>query len=115
MMMYDPQTVTTVTGTVATSEVSQRQRRRQMAQGMVMLSTKEGEVMVHLGPPWYLHQQELDLKAGDTLEVKGSKITQNGVTTIMAAEVTSGGQTVKLRDEQGVPLWRGAGRSPTSP
>jgi hypothetical protein len=44
---------------------------------------------------------------GDKIEVKGSRITFQGKPTIIAAEVKKGEETLKLRDENGFPVWAG--------
>jgi hypothetical protein len=46
----------------------------------------------------------------DTLEIKGSWVTFDGKPTIIAAEVKKGGQSLKLRNANGVPLWAGQGQ-----
>ena len=76
----------------------------------VILKTDQGPITVHLGPSWYLTEEKFALKAGETMEVTGSRIIQDGRTIIMASEVKADGKTLKLRDEQGFPLWRGSGR-----
>jgi hypothetical protein len=113
--MYNPQTVTTVKGTVESlgdfPSLGPGGQRGMMFRGVV-LKTDQGPITVHLGPNWYLTEEELPLKAGETMEVTGSKVTQEGKTIIMASEVKADGKTLKLRDEQGYPVWRrgGAGR-----
>ena len=37
-------------------------------------------------------------------------MTLNNQSALIAREVTMGGATLKLRDDQGVPVWRGMGR-----
>jgi hypothetical protein len=47
---------------------------------------------------------------GDAVEVTGSQMEVAGGTMLVAKEVTVKGKTLKLRDDQGLPLWRGWGR-----
>ncbi|MGA9756487.1 MAG: hypothetical protein WBV23_15225 [Desulfobaccales bacterium] len=77
-------------------------------QGLV-LKTDKGNITVELGPPWYVSKQGFSLQKGDTLEVTGSKVTMEEKTVLLAAEVKKNGQTLKVRDEKGVPLFRGQG------
>ena len=77
-------------------------------QGLV-LKTAKGNLTVNLGPPWYVSKQGFTLQTGDTLEVTGSKVTKDEKTVLLAAEVKKNGQTLKVRDEKGVPLFRGQG------
>jgi len=103
--VYNPQTVTTVKGTV---ETLMKQRRMS---GLV-LKTDQGSLPVHVGPYLYLRQQGITFKVGDPLEVTGSQVTLQGKPAIIAREVKVDGKTLKLRDEQGLPLWRGGRPGP---
>lgn len=109
--LYNPQTVTTVKGTVEKlEEINMGRRGRSMKLRELILKTDKGSIRVHLGPDWYLDQQKFAVKVGDTLEVTGSQVTLNNQPAIIAREVKVNGQTMKLRDDQGVPAWRGMGR-----
>ncbi|MFP3868318.1 MAG: hypothetical protein ACLFUU_09170 [Desulfobacteraceae bacterium] len=111
--IYVPQTEVTVKGQVAELGTYPSMGPGS-AQGMnyngVILKTDQGDLKVHLGPAWYLDQQELDIQVGDTLEVTGAQTTQNQGTVILAREVTVDGKKMMLRDSQGFPIWRGQGR-----
>lgn len=74
-------------------------------QGLV-LKTDTGYITINLGPPGYVRKQGFSLKQGDSLEVTGSKVTRGDQTWLLAAQVKKDGQTLKVRDEKGVPLWR---------
>jgi hypothetical protein len=41
------------------------------------------------------------------VEVKGSRVTFEGKPAIIAAEVKKGDEVLKLRDENGFPMWSG--------
>jgi hypothetical protein len=73
----------------------------------VILKTDQGSITVILGPAWFVTQAKLPLKAGDTMEVTGSKFTRNGQDFIIAKEVKANGKTLKLMDENNHPLWHG--------
>jgi hypothetical protein len=72
-----------------------------------MLKTDKETLSVHLGPVWYLENQDIKIEAKDKIEVKGSKITFEGKPAIIAAEVRKGDDVLKLRDEAGFPSWSG--------
>jgi DNA/RNA endonuclease YhcR with UshA esterase domain len=83
-------------------------RRRSSAGGIhVSVKTQQETIGVHLGPAWYLKQQSLTIQPGDHVEVRGSRVTYRGHPAIIAAEVKRGSQSLKLRDDDGRPLWRG--------
>jgi hypothetical protein len=73
----------------------------------VTLKTDKGYVLVHLGPAWYIDQQQLTVKEGDTLKVTGSKIIAKQRTMILGRKIEVNGHTLTLRNEQGFPAWRG--------
>ena len=109
--LYNPQTVTTVKGTVEkVEELNMGRGGMGMKFRELILKTDKGSLTVHLGPGFYLDQQKFAVKAGDTLEVTGSQVTLNNQPAIIAREVKGNGQTLKLRDDQGIPAWRGMGR-----
>jgi len=101
---YDAAKAETVAGDVVSVEnVSGR------GQGIgLTLKTVSGTMTVHLGPQWYFEREGgLKIKAGDTVEIKGVKSFRRGDEVFIAAEVKKGGDVLKLRDEQGVPVWAG--------
>jgi hypothetical protein len=104
---YDTAKTETVAGDVVS--VEQVSRR---GQGIgITLKTGSGNVTVHLGPQWYFEREGgLAIKAGDTVEVKGVRSFRRGDEVFIAAEVKKGGDILKLRDEQGVPVWAGERR-----
>lgn len=75
---------------------------------MEMDATRSKPITVWLGSMRYLMEQKFNPKVGDTVEVKGYSVkNQNQEEEIMAIQVKLGGQTLKLRDENGWPVWRG--------
>jgi hypothetical protein len=114
-MLYNPQTVTTVTGQVEKLEELPSMGRgggMGMQYRGMLLKTDQGSLMVHLGPGWYLDEKKFAVKAGDTVEATGSKVTLNNQPALIAREVKVKGTTLKLRDDQGLPVWRGMGSGP---
>ncbi|WGV25639.1 hypothetical protein [Halotia branconii] len=104
--MYDPKTVETITGQVIGIENSPSPRG--MSGGIHLKVKSQNEVVsVHLGPAWYINNQTIPIKLQDQIEVKGSRINFAGQPAIIAAEVKKDNQILKLRDENGVPVWAG--------
>ncbi len=70
------------------------------------VETTDGKmVTVYAGPKEYAAMQDVKFKAGNEVSVTGSPVTIDKKSVIMASEITSAGKTLKLRDEQGKPLW----------
>ena len=108
-VLYNPQTVTTVTGQVEKLEDLPSLGRgggKGMQYRGVLLKTDQGSLMVDLAPGWYLDEKKFVVQVGDTVSATGSKVTLNNQPGLIAREVTVNGTTLKLRDEQGLPVWQ---------
>jgi hypothetical protein len=104
--MYNPKTVETVSGEVVS--VSQITPNKGMGAGVHMVVKTDNEIIsVHLGPSWYLENQDVKIEPKNKVEVKGSKITFQGKPAIIAMEVKKGDEVLKLRDDAGFPVWAG--------
>jgi hypothetical protein len=104
--MYNPATVENVSGVV--ESVDKITPMKGMNSGIhVMLKTDKETISVHLGPEWYIERLDTKIQKGDTIEVKGSRMTFAGKPAIIAAEVKKGDSTLLLRDNAGIPAWAG--------
>ncbi len=104
--MYDPAKAETLSGQITSVEEFAAPRGR--GTGVVLTVSSGGNTLaVHLGPKWFLEKQEMKLAAGDTVEIKGVKTFRQGRDIFIAGEVKKGSDILKLRDEQGIPLWAG--------
>lgn len=104
--LFDPKTVVSVSGTITTLE--ETTPFKDMGMGVhLMLKTKTETIDVHLGPLWYVESQDADLKVGDTVDVRGSRIGSSQQPAILAIEVKRGDDVLALRDEDGIPRWAG--------
>jgi hypothetical protein len=106
MRLYDPSTVESISGEVI--RVERVSPMRGMSAGIhLVVRTESGEISAHLGPQWYLDNQDVKLAPGDRVQIKGSRVTLGGKLAIIAAEVKKGDDTLKLRDDAGVAAWSG--------
>jgi len=103
--MYNPQTVETVTGEVFS--VDRITPMKGMSYGVrIVLKTNKETITVHLGPGWYIENQDVvRIAPKDKIEVKGSRITFEGNPVLIAAEVKKGAEVLTLRDANGFPVW----------
>jgi hypothetical protein len=104
--LYDAKTVETINGEViAVDKITPAEG---MSYGVhLMVETDEDTVSVHLGPAWYLENQDVKIEPKDKVEIKGSKIMFKGKPALIAAEVRKGDRLLRLRDESGIPVWSG--------
>jgi hypothetical protein len=105
---YDPKTVETIQGKVLSVEKTPSKGRGYGVH--LTLQTEKETISVHLGPGWYMEKQTPHIEGNDTIIVTGSRVTFDGKPAIIAAEVKKGNEILNLRDENGIPAWKGAGR-----
>ncbi|HSK31368.1 MAG TPA: DNA-binding protein [Candidatus Limnocylindria bacterium] len=104
--MYDPKAVETISGEV--TAVDRIMPMKGMSGGVhINVKTDKETISVQLGPSWYLENQDVKIEAKDKVEVKGARTTFAGKPAIIAAEVKKGDEVLKLRDDNGYPVWSG--------
>jgi hypothetical protein len=104
--LYNPQTVETISGEVVS--VGRITPMKGMYYGVhVTLKTDRETISVHLGPGWYIENQDATILPKDRIEVTGSRITFEGKPTMIAATVKKGDEQMVLRDANGFPAWSG--------
>ena len=107
--MYDTQTEARVTGTIeAVTNVAGADDSCCCGVGggtHLTVKTATESMEVHLGPAVWLREQGINLAAGDTVEILGSRVTMRGAAVFLAREITKGGTTWKLRPGAGRGAW----------
>jgi len=106
-----PSTVTaegSFTGTeaivVESGKVVKMEKMAGVKDGLQMkFKTEQGNAYtVFMGPKWFIENQKIKFKAGDSVMVRGKKFGSS----IIATEVSKGDWTMKLRNEEdGQPSW----------
>ncbi|MBI4847843.1 MAG: DNA-binding protein [Nitrospirae bacterium] len=104
--MYNPQTVETLSGEVVSVDKITPMKGMNYGVHLTVKTDKE-TISVHLGPGWFMENQDMKIEPKDRIDVKGSRITFQEKPALIAAEVTKGDETLKLRDENGFPVWSG--------
>jgi hypothetical protein len=103
--LYNPQTVETISGVV--ESVVRVDHGKGMPEGVHLVMTTDKErISVHLGPAWFIDNQETKIQALDQIQVRGSRVMFQGKPAIIAAEIVKDGQKLTLRNVNGVPAWR---------
>jgi hypothetical protein len=101
---YDRNTVVRISGPVAVPP-------RPLAGGLIAfdLNLPGEQMVVVLGPAWYLQDDNLDWKIGDRVTVRGSLAQgKDGRTYLLTQRIsTPDGATIELRGENGSPSWSG--------
>jgi len=98
--VYNPATVETISGTVESVEKVTPMKGMYPAVEATVKTNKE-TISVHLGPEWYIERLDTKIEKGDTVEIKGSRVTFAGKPAIIAAEIMKGDNVLQLRDNAG--------------
>ena len=102
---YNPQTVTTMKGGVESLSTLPPKSQAAGAIRSAVLKTEQGNITVYLAPLSFMEEQKISLKAGDELEVTGSKVTLGQQPALIVKDLRVGGKSINLRNDRGVPVW----------
>lgn len=109
--LYNPSTVETIQGQVI--QVDTVTPRWGMSTGVhLQLRADEGNVEIRLGPTWYFEEQNFIVQKGDKITLTGSRVEVDNQPAVIAAAVTKADVTLKLRDQEGIPVWSNWGACP---
>jgi hypothetical protein len=103
---YNPATETTIKGTVEELKLVPP-----TGKSIAYLLTNTGpdkekdEIQIFLCPKSFLDQMGISFKASEAVEIKGSKVKQDGAELILAREMLKGGETLTFRFPDGKPAW----------
>ncbi|MDR0305245.1 MAG: hypothetical protein LBI42_00235 [Chitinispirillales bacterium] len=96
----------TFTGTVVRADTVRPMTEMGVAVRLVLTSdVGGGELMIHLGPAWFVLNQDINFPKGDKLEVRGCRATISGSEFVMAVEVRRKDRVLRFRDDDGNPFW----------
>jgi hypothetical protein len=101
---YDVKTLETIKGRVLSIEKTAPAKRRGYWIN-VLLQTGKETVAVQLGPAWYIDKQTPRIQPNDIIKVTGSRVTMDGRSIIVAADVIKGNELLRLREANGTPGW----------
>ena len=104
---YDPATETTVKGTVGELKLVPPTGGKPIAYLVTKTGPDKGKdtVQIFLCPKSFLDQMGIAFKTDEAIEVKGSKVKQDGADLILAREMVKGGETLTFRFPDGKPAW----------
>ena len=109
--LYDTTTVETITGKITKVEKAQTGYSR-FAGTLLTIKDKKQELKIYIAPDWYLVQEKLEFKKGESLTVTGSRIVFQNEPLVIIKEATYNKKKIVIRNENGVPVWAGQRRGP---
>ena len=71
------------------------------------LKTDAESIPVQLGPERFIQTLTTKFAKGDKVEVTGARVTVEGKTMILAAQVKKGAESAVFRNSSGTPVWSG--------
>lgn len=101
--IYDVNTVETLSGEV--TSIDKIFSNNNMYGLHMTIYSSDGQMLVHLGPVWFVENQDIEIVAGDYVIVTGSRVNFNDTQVIIAKEVMKDEKVLLLRDDNGYPLW----------
>lgn len=104
--LFDKNTVETFTATVGAVQTITMAKKNTYGIHLEVKNELE-KINVHLGPAWYLDNQEVQFEKGDVLVITGSRVTYAEKPAIIATKIKKNDKELKLRDKDGFPQWRG--------
>jgi hypothetical protein len=103
---YDTSQVELVSGEVAAVKDIEMKNGKMTGVGLE-LNTGGQNLLVYLGPHIYIDLQNVVIVPGDKVEIKGVKVALEGQIILLAGEVRKAYGVLRLRDDNGAPLWAG--------
>ena len=102
--MFDPRAVETIKGEVLAIE--KFIPLKGMSSGLqIMVRTETDTIATHLGPEWFMENQDAHIERQDIIEIKGSRITFDGKPIVIAMEILRRTDVLRLRNTNGFPAW----------
>jgi hypothetical protein len=105
--IYNTSTVETITGEVQSVDFYSYNKSSAYGGVHITVKTEKETITVHVGPSWYLDDNNFTINLNDKIEVKGSRVKWDSSDVIIAANIKIGDKSLTLRDDDGVPLWSG--------
>jgi hypothetical protein len=105
---YDLNTVTTIRGKVVSIDAGD-------GNGPVTIAVHQGLENVHIiaAPRWFWSDRGIPIKVNNEVVVTGAKAQgKDGIMYVISSKISnlSTGESVTVRSEAGMPLWKGGGR-----
>lgn len=101
---YDPSTEANVEVTI--TEVRETPKTEPLGGVHLMVKTKSDTVDVYVAPADFLKIFDIVFKAGEQIQVTGSKVKLGDADVVLAREIQIGQTTLLLRDKNGAPYWQ---------
>jgi sporulation protein YlmC with PRC-barrel domain len=103
--LFDRKTIERIRGTIVRSEAIAPMPAMDPGTVLTIRYDEGKNIVVHLGPEWFVRRQQGEFKEGVEVDVSGSRVSIDGKPAIMATQLRINGRTMTLREDNGVPVW----------
>ena len=110
--VYNPDTLATVEGTITGITTVYAPMNPMVVVPTVALKVKkndDSEILVQLGPYWYMMTRPFFLKVGQEIKAIGSMMGPKENKYLVAKKIIAGEREEIYRDDFGIPVWSGIG------
>lgn len=73
---------------------------------VITVRTETGEIILHVGPPFFRQANDFPIAAGDVLTATGWRDNSVGYDALMVRTVKNGDKTLEVRNDRGERLWK---------
>ncbi|MBN2007893.1 hypothetical protein JW960_00960 [candidate division KSB1 bacterium] len=108
---YNKATVETITGVIVKIDTAQSGYGR-FPGILLTLKKNSQETNVFVAPVWYLEQEKLLFKTGESIAVAGSKVTFQNKPLIITKDFELNTKKYVMRNDDGFPVWAGKRMGP---
>jgi sporulation protein YlmC with PRC-barrel domain len=103
--LFDRNKIERVRGKVVRSESVTPLSGMDPGIALTVRDENDKNVVVHVGPEWFVRHQQDKFTEGEDVDVSGSRVNVDGKPVIMATQLRVRGRTLTLRNDNGVPAW----------
>lgn len=105
--LFNPESIVELKGNVVSIEKITPMAGMSIGIHFLLETDNKESISVHMGPEWYLKNQDIQVVPGDLIRVKGSRIIYENKPAIIAITVWRGDYMLELRTKRGYPYWSG--------
>jgi hypothetical protein len=102
--MYDRKAEVTVTGVVI--EVDSEAAAEGVVGVHLLVKTERAVLIVHVAPALFIGENNFWFQTDDRIEITGARVFHAGHPALWARTIVKDGKALRLRDEDGGPLWK---------
>ncbi len=100
---YDPRYIKSTTGTII--KIGRIPSDYSYHGVKLIFSNNNLRETIYLGPVWFISKQDFSLNVGYTMTIIGARAVFDNKQILIAKELIQGNRILRLRDDEGHPLW----------